>query len=319
VIFCGLGLLALAGLFSARGVGMAGLGGLMQGHRYAPVFGGLIQGSSYAGGLSGLTQGPWFAGGFGGWWSSLIFVLVSYGGIEVMGVMAVELKNKRDTPKAGSLLLIMLTVLYSLSLLLVLTMVSWRRISATESPFVTALSAFRIPYLDTVFNLVIICAAFSTMVGALFTITRVMVSLAGDGDAPPLFHRVNARGVPWLALLLGLAGVSVFIVLSYLLPTAIYEYVTTAAGVILMLNWCIILASQIRLRHRDRLIDSGPLYRLIGTPFVPAANIAFILFVIAGALLHGNERGGVLTSLGIVAAILAARLLLSMTKGQRST
>lgn len=62
-------------------------------------------------------------------------------------------------------------------------MVDWRILNESESPFVTALSAFHIPYIDSIFNLIIISAAFSTMVGALFSITPVLVALSEDGDA----------------------------------------------------------------------------------------------------------------------------------------
>lgn len=111
---------------------------------------------------------PLFPKGAKGMWAALIFVFFSFGGIEVMGVASSELKNKNEIPKAGIALLIALVSVYILSIFFVLYFVSWTKINETESPFVTALSIFHIPYIGSLLNLIIISAAFSTMVGALF-------------------------------------------------------------------------------------------------------------------------------------------------------
>lgn len=36
---------------------------------------------------------------------SLLFAFYAYGGIEMMGVMAIHLRNKEDTPKSGKVML----------------------------------------------------------------------------------------------------------------------------------------------------------------------------------------------------------------------
>lgn len=124
---------------------------------------------------------PFLPNGWNGFWSALIFVLFSYGGIEVLGLASVELKNKNDAPKAGSVAIFFLTAIYVLSLLFVFYVTDWTRISQRESPFVTALSAFRFPYLDSLFNIIIVSAAFSTMIGAIYCHHRDGVSRPGRG------------------------------------------------------------------------------------------------------------------------------------------
>ncbi|MEJ9212873.1 amino acid permease [Bacillus smithii] len=245
--------------------------------------------------------GSFFPNGVKGLWSAMIFIFFSFGGIEVVGVASSELDNKKDITKAGTGLIITLVSIYILSLFFVLNMVNWTKIDESESPFVTALSAFQIPYLDSLFNLIIISAAFSTMVGALFSISRVMVSLAEDGDAPKILKEKNSRGVAQKALLITAVGLGISILFSYLLPNTMYEYVTTSAGVIMILNWVMILASHIKL-HPTYANNKGA-FKVFGYPFTAYIGIAFILFGMSGALLLAKERIGLFISVGLILVI----------------
>ncbi|TGB02468.1 amino acid permease [Halobacillus salinus] len=242
-----------------------------------------------------------FPNGVRGLWSAMIFIFFSFGGIAVVGVASAELKNKKDIPKAGTLLLLILVSVYVAGLFFVLYMVDWSVINESESPFVTSLSAFAIPYLDSVFNAVIMSAAFSTMVGALFSITHIMVSLAEDGDAPHKLKRKNERGVALRSLFLTAIGVGVSILFLFLLPDTMYEYVTTSAGVMLILNWAIILVSHLKLQKTYK--GNADSFHTFGYPFTSYLGIFLIGVAITGALLRETERIGLFISLGMIVVI----------------
>lgn len=242
-----------------------------------------------------------------GMWSALIFVFFSFGGIEVIGIASSELRNKNDVPKAGIGMLLALVAVYILSIFFVLSMVSWTMINPSKSPFVTALSVFHIPYMDSMFNLIIISAAFSTMVGALFSLTNILLSLAEDGDAPKLLAEKNKKGTPIKALLLTGLALAVVLVFSYVLPGTIYEYVTTSAGVMLILNWIIILSSQIKLRRGQ---NQQSLFQMAGYPATSILGIAFILITVSGGFLHPTQRIGVFISLGFIAVIFISQRII---------
>jgi L-asparagine transporter-like permease len=281
VAFIGFGILVASGVISPGSAGAAG------GFEF-----------SYAG---------MFPNGFSGFWSAMIFILFSYGGIEVLGVLSTELRNKKDVPKAGTSLILALTVLYALSIFIILTIVSYQVINEGNSPFVTALAQFPIPYLDSIFNIILISAAFSTMVGALFSITSIMVSLAKDGDAPKFLQRKNTREVPVDALMLSGIGLAVSVLLAYLLPNTVYEYMTTSAGIMLILNWIIILASHIK--KRKQIGTTKDRYRSASYPVTSYMGIGLIIFSIAGSLLNTNQRVGFFISIGFVVVILGAYFL----------
>ncbi len=247
--------------------------------------------------------------GLMGTWSAMIFVLFSFGGIAVVGLMSSELKHKDETPKAGLVTVVALTIIYILSIFFVLYMISWSVISEDESPFVTALSQFEIPFISSIFTVILITAAFSTMVGALFSITKVIVSLSHAGDAPKALDKHTKRGVATRALGVNAIALSVMIVISYVLPDKVYEYLTTAAGIMLILNWVVILASQIKnRRHYAEKPTKKTYFKMIGSPFTSYLGIALIAVAITGAAFQEGERIGLLISIGIMGVIFISYL-----------
>jgi len=60
------------------------------------------------------TSEKWLAHGIMGTWSAMIFVLFSYGGIEVMELLSTELKDHREIGKAIKVMTLSLTLIYTL-------------------------------------------------------------------------------------------------------------------------------------------------------------------------------------------------------------
>jgi aromatic amino acid permease len=248
-------------------------------------------------GLVGETNNPklpneYFPKGYWGIWSALIFAFYAFGGIEVMGLMATQLKNPKEAPKAGKVMLLLLTLIYVLSIGLAVYLVSWRTFSSEESTFVLALKNYNIPYMVDIFNGALIIAGFSTMVAALFGVTSILVTLAEDGDAPGLFANKGKLKVPLPAFILSGSGLVSSIVMSLLMPDRIYEFITTGAGLMLLYNWLFILLSACRLL-KPKLLDRTKYY----------VGMLFILLAVSGTILSGDLRPGFFISLGFVLII----------------
>jgi L-asparagine transporter-like permease len=241
-----------------------------------------------------------FPNGIKGIWSSQIFAFYAFGGIEVMGLMAAQLKNPKDAPKAGKLMLFSLVVIYLVSILLAILLVPRNDFSPDESPFTTALSLFDFTLISHVFNGVLIIAGFSTMVAALFGVTSILVSLAEDGDAPALFAKKGKLSIPLPALALLVAGLISSIITAILLPDKIYEYITTGAGLLLLYNWFIILMSARKLTKHSFI---NRVKYIIG--------MALILFGVSGTLLEVSNRIGFFISIGFVGTITLITLLMN--------
>lgn len=135
------------------------------------------------------SYNEWFPRGIKGFWGALIYAFYAFGGIEVIGLMAMQLKQKQDAPKSGTALLLLLAIIYTVSLGLAVSMVSFDQFTDKESPFVTALSDYHLAFFPHVFNAAIIVAGFSTMTAALFGVMTLLTNLAHDGHAPKWFEK----------------------------------------------------------------------------------------------------------------------------------
>lgn len=188
-----------------------------------------------------------FSQGLKGIWLGLLYAFYAYGGIEVMGLMVIDLKNPKEAPKAGRIMLIVITVIFIMAIALALALVTWKDFSIDESPFITALQGYHIPYVADIFNGVLIIAGFSTMVASLYAVITILTTLADDHDAPAVLAKKGKMKVPFPALLFLTSGLVITIVIGFLMPEKIFEYLITAAGLMLIYNWLFILVTYWKL------------------------------------------------------------------------
>ncbi|MEH7106984.1 amino acid permease [Bacillus sp. JJ1764] len=247
------------------------------------------------------SKGDLFPGGFKGLWSSVIFAFYAFGGIEILGLMAMNLKDPKEAPKAGKVMLFSLMGIYAVSISLAVLMVPWHKFNTKESPFVVALDAFDLAFVPHVFNAALIIAGFSTMAASLYGVTSVLVTLAKEGDAPSSFAREGKLKVPLATLILTMLGIAASVICALLMPNRIYEYITTAAGLMLLYNWIFILTSSLKLlklKKRDHL----KYY----------AGILLILIAVSGTLFHDSSRPGFFISLAFVGLIGGITLMMRL-------
>lgn len=245
-------------------------------------------------------QAGMFPNGFAGFWASMIFVLLSFGGIEIVGLTAGKLRHENEVTKAGYTLVFALVVIYLLSIASILMLAPWKAIGSGESPFVTALAIAHIPAIGGIFNFVILSAAFSTMIGALYSMTTVLASLAADHDAPKLFDKRSKRDVPVFGLLLTLVLLILVDTLSYVLPESVYEYLATASGTMLILNWLNIILSNMK----NRRTYAKEHWTMPFQPYSGLIGIVVIIFSIIGSVFHRQQRISLIFTMVIVFLIL---------------
>ena len=188
-----------------------------------------------------------FSQGIKGIWLGLLYAFYAYGGIEVMGLMVIDLKNPKEAPKAGRIMLIVITIIFIMAIALALALVSWKDFSIDESPFITALQGYHIPFVADIFNGVLIIAGFSTMVASLYAVITILTTLAEDHDAPAVLAKKGKMKVPFPAFLFLTSGLVITIVIGFLMPEKIFEYLITAAGLMLIYNWLFILVTYWKL------------------------------------------------------------------------
>lgn len=227
-----------------------------------------------------------FSQGIKGIWLGLLYAFYAYGGIEVMGLMVIDLKNPKEAPKAGRIMLIVITIIFIMAIALALALVSWKDFNVEESPFITVLHDYHIPYVADIFNGVLMIAGFSTMVASLYAVITILITLAEDHDAPKILAKKGKMKVPFPAFLFLAGGLVITIVIGFLMPEKIFEYLVTAAGLMLIYNWLFIIVTYMKLMKLSKWEHVKN-----------ALGMLFIVVTVSGTLGEKTSRLGFFVSL----------------------
>jgi L-asparagine transporter-like permease len=134
----------------------------------------------------------------------------------------------------------------------------------------------------------------------LFGVTNLLQSLAEDGDAPKFFaKKIKYKELPMAAMGLGAAGLLASIITALLLPGRIYEYITTAAGILLLFNWLFIIFSAMKI-----------LKQKAWARVIAVIAIVLIFAAVTGTWFEHTIRPGLYVSLAIAALIGAVAIMI---------
>ncbi|HWJ02699.1 MAG TPA: amino acid permease [Verrucomicrobiae bacterium] len=221
--------------------------------------------------------------GLSGFIMSFVMVMFSFGGVELIGITAGEAKNPGVTiPKAINSVIWRILIFYVGALLVMMALYPWNEIGSQGSPFVLVFDKIGIPAAASIINFVIITAALSAFNSGLFSTGRMLYSLSLQGNAPKMFGKLSKSGTPATGILFSSAALLVGVVLNYLVPAKVFEYVSAVATVAALTAWTIILLSQLKFRklknaNKEEIAFKLPLWPI--SSYIALAFMAFIAIV----------------------------------------
>ena len=217
-----------------------------------PSFGHLFSDGFLAKGLTGLA-------------ASLVFVMFSFGGIELIGITAGEAENpQRSIPKAVNQVVYRILIFYIGALTIVMAVVPWRQINGKLSPFVQIFDSVGISVAAHVLNFVVLTAALSVYNSGLYSNGRVLYSLARQGNAPKAFMRLSRRGIPYAGVLFSSMVTAVAVAVIYFLPEAAFSILMAMALGASIISWVMILLTHRAFRKRIGSGAAGLAFKLPG-------------------------------------------------------
>ncbi|AFV02148.1 D-serine/D-alanine/glycine transporter [Dehalobacter sp. DCA] len=240
-------------------------------------------------GIGELVREPLMPTGIKGIAGSMLIVIFSYAGFEIIGLAASEANNPIKTiPKAISHTVLILLAFYIISIAVLLPLIPTSSLSEKFSPMVAALDRWGIGWAGSVINFVLITAILSTMLAAMFGLGRMMRSLAEEGQAPRwLKDRGNVphRGIliSGLAMLAGLG-------IGLLLPS-VYLFLISSGGFALLFTYAVIMATHLRFRKKYGCPPSGKC-QMPGYPYSTwIVFLSLILIIISMPFISGQGTG----------------------------
>jgi L-asparagine transporter-like permease len=276
----------------------------------------LITGA-YALGLTS-AAGPTFAnlsqhGGFApfGWvavLAGMTTVVFSLCGAEIATVAAVESnESTRVISRMTGTIVVRILLFYVLSILLVVSVVPWKEIEPGTSPFALALTRTHIPGAATIMNLIVLTAVLSCLNSGVYVTSRVLFTLAANGDAPQSMIALSRRRVPARAILIGSSFGYFAVILSVVSPQGVFAFLVNASGALMIIIY--LLACFAHLRVRRQIEATAPARLTIKVwlfPWLSYATIAAMIGVLAAMAFTHDLASQFYASLVCVGVVMIA-------------
>lgn len=190
------------------------------------LIGGLLPGRTPIG-LGALTGEALLPGGLAGIAGSMLIVMFTYAGFEIIGLAASEAENPHQTiPRAILFTVGSLFALYFIGTVVLLPLVPTARLSHQVSPLVAGLTARGLPWAAGSINIILIIAILSTMLAAMFGLGRMIRSLADSGYAPRWLK--ESADVPKRGIIFSGSGMLAGVILANLLPAQVYLFLVSS-------------------------------------------------------------------------------------------
>ncbi|MCA3862344.1 MAG: amino acid permease [Burkholderia sp.] len=239
-----------------------------------------------------LGHGGFMPLGIGPVMSGAVAATGFYFGAEIVTIAAAEAKEPaKAVAKATNSVITRVLVFYVGSVALVVALVPWNS-AQMATPYVSALEVMGLPAAANVMNAIVLTAVLSALNSGLYAASRMLFALTRHGDAPAALAKVNKRGVPVRAILLGTVFGYASVVMSYVSPDTVFAFLVNSYGTVALFVYVLIAFSQLRLRKRlDPVAASKLRVKMWAYPYLTwVAIIGMIGILVAMAFIPDQRK-----------------------------
>lgn len=267
-------------------------------------------------GLGEVATEPLMPGGIKGIAGSMLIVMFTYAGFEIIGLAASEADNPRETvPKAIRYTVLCLVGFYIISISLILPLIPTANISEQVSPLVAALNNQGIGWISTALNLVMITAIISTMLAAMFGIGRMMRSLVEEGHAPKFLK--DNKEVPYRGIFISGLAMLICLAFGFFFPK-VYIFLISSGGFALLFTYAVIIASHLRLRKKYGCPPEGKC-QMPGFPYTSWIALISMIIILFSMPFIPDQLSGLIAGIAITVIYSLAYLIMkSLTNRPRN-
>ena len=243
-----------------------------------------------------------------------LFIMFAFFGAEI-GVIAVR---ESDNPKKAIHTVInsvvwRILIFYVGSIFLIACIIPMNDTASLFNPYAAIFDMAGIPYAGTIIQCVVLTSVLSCLNSALYTNSRMLFTLAKDGNAPKFFLKLNKRGVPVRAVLASTSLAYVITIVRFLSSGDfdMFAFIANASGAIALLVYLIVAVSQIVLRKRNP--DLPYSIKVWGFPYLSYAVVGLMILTLGTMFFIppelGSSRIEIICTLSLAAFIVITYLL----------
>ncbi|NEG95436.1 amino acid permease [Bifidobacterium sp. SMB2] len=285
-----------------------------------------VGGGFFPNGLMTHTDSGWT-----GLLMALVVVMFSFGGTELIGITAGETEDPRRTiPRATNDIIWRILVFYIGALGVIMAVVPWNMIDGKSSPFVQIFDSVGVHAAAGILNFVCLTAVMSVYNSGLYANSRMLYSLAKQGNAPAYLGKLNKHGVPVAGVLTSAVITAIAVVVVFLWPEFAFNYLMSIATIAGIINWTMIMFTEMKFR-RIAFAGKSPAdsalaglsgqkaldaihFKLPAAKVTPWIVLAFLALVVVLMLFSPSYRVAVIAGVIWLAVLLAAYQLTQAKK-----
>lgn len=211
--------------------------------------------------FSGMTAHGGFAPhGFKGVINSLLIVIYSYGGSELIAITVSETEDpKRAIPKAIRGVIGRIISFYIIPMFLLLVIYNWQTLTTSSmSPFVMVFNKMHIPFAGDIVNLIIILALFSSINSGIYASSRLLYFRLKNrqGKMAQSMAHLNKHHVPQRAVIFCSGTLYIGVVLSYFVGDRLFNYLAGSLSYTVLAVWILISLAGFGLSLKTKSLSS---------------------------------------------------------------
>ncbi|MCU5771453.1 aromatic amino acid transporter AroP [Erwiniaceae bacterium BAC15a-03b] len=265
------------------------------------VFGGWLLFSGTAGPEAKVSNiwdiGGFFPNGVTGLVMAMAVIMFSFGGLELIGITAAEADDpEKSIPKATNQVLYRILIFYIGSLAVLLSLYPWTKVVAGGSPFVMIFHDLGDSLVANALNVVILTAALSVYNSCVYSNSRMLYGLAKQGNGPKALLKVDARGVPVIAIGVSALATAICVLVNYLMPGEAFGILMALVVSALVINWAMISLAHLKFRRKK---DQQGVTTRFKALFYPIGNWICLVFL-AGILVIMAMTPGMAISVWLI-------------------
>lgn len=224
------------------------------------------------------TSSGLFPNGFEAVFLTMIAVVYSFQGAELVGIAAGECENPgKNVPRVIKGIAFRIVFFYVLAIIVLAAIIPFNEASVLESPFAHVFGMLGLPLAKDIMFFVVMTSALSSGSSALYACSRLLWSMSKEGLAPRILGNVNSRGVPVYGVLITVLLACMSLLTSEYAADTVYLWLMSSTGLTGCLIWVIIAWCQLNFR-KEFIRLGGKLEQLtFRTPFYPLVPILALL------------------------------------------
>lgn len=226
-------------------------------------------------------EGGFMPHGIQGFLMAMVFIMFSFGGLELIGIAAAETDNPSHTiPKATNQVIYRILIFYIGALTILLALMPWMKMTKEVTPFVMVFHSLDQNFIAHVLNAIVLTAALSVYNSGVYSNSRMLFGLASQGNAPKFFLNLTSKGVPLNAVLFSALITGTCVAINYFMPEDAFKFLMALVVSALVLNWFMISFAHLKFRYAKIKEGVEPKFKAFWFPMGNIICLAFFIMLL---------------------------------------